>query len=195
MEVDALFVNSAPSDYRVRDGSPAQQSGFQNFPMDQFGVMWPALKRIARIPEFPPLNAALPATLQSGRDPRQSVWLGAPVKNIGMGEVSASGLPGEAGVLVLDVPPSSRAAAFGLRKRDVVLRMNGKPVDMIRDLQQLSAESPAFGTIDIRIWRRQRDITLTAEGPVRYSAPSAGQSDFRIPRVSAMAREEFCNRA
>jgi hypothetical protein len=45
----------------VREGSPALQLGFQNFPMDQFGVQWPKLKNIARTPELPRLDAAQPA--------------------------------------------------------------------------------------------------------------------------------------
>lgn len=152
----------------MREGSPALQLGFQNFPMDQFGANWPKLKRIARTPEMPRLDEAQPAILQSGRDPRPSIWLGASVKNIvGIGEVSASGLTGEAGILVLDVPQASRAAAAGLRKGDVVLRLDGKATDTVRDLQRLSAESPAFGTVNITIWRGQREITLEAEAPVR----------------------------
>ena len=167
VEADTLFVNPAVGDYRVREGSPALQLGFQNFPMDQFGVEWPKLKRIARTPELPRLDAAQPATLQSGRDPRPSAWLGASVKNIvGMGEVSAWGLPGEAGILVLDVPQASRAAAAGLRMGDVVLRLDGKPADTLRNLERLSAESPAFGTVNVTIWRGQREITLVAEVPV-----------------------------
>jgi len=168
VEADALFVNPSAGDYRVREGSPALQLGFKNFPMDQFGVEWPKLKRIARTPELPRLDAVRPATLQSGRDPRPSIWLGASVKNIvGMGEVSASGLPGEAGILVLDVPQASRAAAAGLRKGDVVLRLDDKQADTLRELQRLAAESPAFGTVNITIWRDQREITLVAETPVR----------------------------
>ena len=128
----------------------------------------PRLRRIARTPELPRLGAAQPATLQSGRDPRPSIWLGASVKNIvGMGEVSASGLPGEAGILVLEVPQASRGAAAGLRKGDVVVRLDGKAADTVRDLQRLSAESPAFGTVNITICRGQREITLVAEAPVR----------------------------
>ena len=135
--------------------------------MDQFGVQWPKLKRIARTAELPHSDAAQPA-MQSGRDPRPSIWLGASVKNIaGMGEVSASGLPGEIGILVLDVPQASRAAAAGLRKGDVVLRLDGKAADTLRDLQRLSAESPAFGMVNITIWRGQRETTLVAEAPVR----------------------------
>ena len=49
----ALFVDSAKGDYRVKDGSPALKLGFQNFPMDQFGVQYPKLKAIAKTPELP----------------------------------------------------------------------------------------------------------------------------------------------
>ena len=38
---DALFVDPAHGDYRVKDGSPALALGFVNFPMDQFGVKSP----------------------------------------------------------------------------------------------------------------------------------------------------------
>jgi hypothetical protein len=165
---DALFVDRAAGDYRVREGSPALRVGFQNFPMDEFGVQWPKLKRIARTPELPQPDFAQPATLQSGRDTRTATWLGATLRNVvGMGEVSASGLPGETGILVLNVPSSSRAAAAGLRKGDVVLRLDGKPADTLRDLQRLSAESPAFGTVKITVSRRQREVILETEAPVR----------------------------
>ena len=48
----------------------------------------------------------------------------------------------------------------------MVLRLDGKPADTLRDLQRLSAESPAFGTVNITIWRAQREITIEAEAPV-----------------------------
>ncbi len=48
-----------------------------------------------------------------------------------------------------------------------MLRLDGKATDTVRDLQRLSAESPAFGTVKINIWRGQREITLVAEAPVR----------------------------
>jgi len=68
---------------------------------------------------------------------------------------------------VLDVPQTSRAAATGLRKGDVVLRLDGKPADTLRNLERLSAESPAFGTVNMTIWRGQREMTLVTEAPVR----------------------------
>ena len=59
-----------------------------NFPMDQFGVVSPELKRIARTP------LAAPATAPSeSRDERVAQWLGADVKSVTTpGEVSATGV-------------------------------------------------------------------------------------------------------
>jgi hypothetical protein len=53
---DAMFTDPAHGDFTVKDGSPALKFGFQNFPMDQFGVVSPELKAIARTPEIPDLN-------------------------------------------------------------------------------------------------------------------------------------------
>jgi hypothetical protein len=57
---DAMFVDPAKGDYRVKDGSPALKLGFKNFPMDQFGVQKPELRKIARTPELPAAPAPSP---------------------------------------------------------------------------------------------------------------------------------------
>ncbi len=167
IEADALFMDPKAGDYRVRDGSPALTLGFKNFPMDQFGVQWPKLKAIARTPELP--GPMLPAPQPtSTRDPKPATWLGATVKNVvGMGEVSASGLPGETGVIVLEVPPTSRAHAAGLQKGDVILRIEGKNTDTLRELQRLSGDTRAFGTVQVIVWRNQRNTTLETDSPLR----------------------------
>jgi S1-C subfamily serine protease len=67
----------------------------------------------------------------------------------------------------MEVPPSSRAYAAGLRKGDVVLRLDGQPADTLRELQRLSSETPAFGTVKLTIWRGQRVMVLETEAPVR----------------------------
>ena len=54
---DAMFVDAATGDFRVKEGSPALALGFKNFAMDQFGVQKPALKAIARTPTMPKLTA------------------------------------------------------------------------------------------------------------------------------------------
>ena len=167
MEADAGFINPQAGDYRVRPDSPALKLGFRNFPMDQFGVQWPKLKALARTPDLPSPLASAPTT-GSQRDGKPTVWLGATVKNIvGMGEVSASGLPAETGVIVLGILPASRANAAGLRVGDVILKLDGQTIGSLVDLQRASAGSPSFGTVKLTIWRGQRDTILDAEAPVR----------------------------
>ena len=93
---DALFVDPANGDFRVKDGSPALKLGFVNFPMDQFGVQKPELKAIARTPEMPNIgNSGRPARKEPPAR-RASYVLQAQIRDIsGLGDRSAYGLPDE----------------------------------------------------------------------------------------------------
>jgi hypothetical protein len=157
---DALFVDPVNGDYRVKDGSPARALGFVNFPMDKFGVRKPELKALARTPVLP---GAKPAPAATGvRDTTPRAWLGASVRNIGdQGEMSAFGLPGVTGVLVLELPAGSALARGGLQKNDVILSVNGiKTADMATLMQEAPALA-AFQTLSLGISRQQKESMLT----------------------------------
>ena len=156
---DAQFVDPAHGDYRVKDGAPALALGFVNFPMDQFGVQKPELKTIARGPQLPQLK--LPADTTAKRDATPVTWLGAAVRNIaGEGEMSAFGLPGVTGVLILEVPAGSVLAKAGLRKNDVILSVNGgKTADTAALLRQVS-ELPAGNSVKLGVSRDQNEIVV-----------------------------------
>jgi S1-C subfamily serine protease len=128
--------------------------------MDNFGVQKPELKAIARTPALPVPKgvAAAPVT----RDTTPHVWLGANVRNIAdEGEMSAFGLPGVTGVLVLEVPADSVLAKAGLQKNDVILSVNGdKTADAVTLLRQAPSLS-APPTTKLGISRIQKEITLT----------------------------------
>jgi hypothetical protein len=49
---DPKFINPAQGDFRVGADSPALKLGFQNFAMDQFGVINSKLKAFARTPKI-----------------------------------------------------------------------------------------------------------------------------------------------
>jgi hypothetical protein len=167
IEADALFVNPAVGDYRVKDGSPALKLGFQNFPMDQFGVRKPALKAIARTPKLPGADDRN-VTLAPGRDKATRVWAGATVRNVsGLGEVSAYGLPGEVGVLVVDAPAGSAAAAAGLRKDDVIFLVNGNTVASLPELLRSARGQTATTKIKVGVFRSQRVAELEIAGPLQ----------------------------
>ena len=157
---DAEFVDPAHGDYRVKDGSPAQALGFVNFPMDEFGVQKPELKAIARTPELPGANAASAAL--AVHDTAPHVWLGATVRNIAdEGEMSAFGLPGVTGVLVLEIPADSSLVKAGLQKNDVILSVNGAKTDDVATLLRQAPSLAAGQTIKVVISRDQEGIVLT----------------------------------
>jgi hypothetical protein len=156
---DAQFVDPARGDYRVKDGSPALALGFVNFPMDQFGVRKPALKAIARTPQLPGAKASAPVAVTRAAAP--ATWLGASVRNItSEGEMSAFGLPGVTGVLVLEVPADSALAKAGLRKNDVILSVNGETTtDTAAFLRQAAAIS-SVKPLKIKLSRDQKETMI-----------------------------------
>jgi hypothetical protein len=191
---DALFVDPAKGDYRVGAGSPALAIGFKNFQMDQFGVQSPALRALAGTPELPGQPGAL--TAASRRSGRIVRWLGVSLKNVtGMGEVSATGLYGEAGVRVIDLPAGSRAAQLGMKANDVILKCNGAATDEMTSWIEQWNRAVKAGRVRLEIWRDQAPLRLefplnpgdeiggqTATSEGLAPAPSAAQTQPGAPR-------------
>jgi hypothetical protein len=156
---DVLFVDPTQGDYRVKEGSPALALGFKNFPMDQFGVTDPKLKALARTP-FSSAPATAPSTA-AARDPALRDFLGAKIKNvIGMGEVSAYGLPGEVGAILVQVPPGSAADKAGLKPGDVVLQCQSQDIGRVDDLLKIYNSHAKGSKVSIRIWRLQQQVIV-----------------------------------
>ncbi len=172
---DAMFIDPKNGDYRVREGSPAIALGFVNFPMDDFGVTSERLKAVARTPELP---HAAPKAEIAARDETIRSFLGAKVKNIvGQGEMSASGLPGEIGILLMDVPEDSQAARFGLRTADVILGIGDRDVErwaeFVREYRRVAPGEKAT----LKVFRDQAEQRIEVEGSVRVVL-NAGKARF-----------------
>lgn len=155
---DAQFVNPASGDYRVQSKSPALGLGFVNFPMDNFGVQKPSLKALARTPVLPDQRAM---TASGTRDTMTRSWLGASVRNVAdAGEMSALGLPGATGILVVEIPDGSIMGKCGVQKGDVILSVNGtKTPDTTALLQQVPALAD-FQSIALTVFRQQKEVLL-----------------------------------
>ena len=153
---DAMFLDPAAGDYRVANDSPAAKLGFENFRMECFGVRKPALRAIARTPELPDPDS--PRTVldrRPGRRETRYAWLGATIKNVvGLAEISAGGLPGETGVIVVDAPADSELARLGAEDQDVILRCDDKVIDSIADLAA-ACEAADDGKVTVEIFRSQ----------------------------------------
>jgi membrane-associated protease RseP (regulator of RpoE activity) len=156
---DPLFINPTEGDFRVKENSPAFKIGFQNFPMDNFGVVSEKLKKIAKAPE-------MPQVINSSENSTGKVynWLGGKVKNIEtLGEQSANGLSSMSGVLILDVPENSDLAKFGFKKSDVIVAVNGKDIKMFNQLSGHFKTTNEKTDLKVSIMRDQKMITLNVE--------------------------------
>jgi hypothetical protein len=146
------FVDPENGDFRLRESSPAFALGFTNFPMDQFGVKKPSLRRIARTPVIPKLNV-LGATGDGSQD---VYWQGARLHGLAGEEFSAFGVTKEAGgVAVMDVPAGSVADRMGLLAGDLIQGVNGQSVsNLIQFFESLPQAHDA--QLQLRLVRHQQ---------------------------------------
>ncbi len=169
-----LFVDPARGDYRVRDGSPALQIGFENFSMDRFGVQKAELKAIARTPELPGFGRS---GAEGAVGPRTSAlpafWLQARVRDLVGEEYSAFGVSKESGgVHLADVPAGSQAERAGFRTGDLIQGINGQPVRRLSDLCRLQ-DAAAGKPLAVTVVRAQPPQVVTIETYPFKVVPSA----------------------
>jgi len=128
---DPQFVGPAAGDFQVAETSAARRIGFQNFPMDQFGVKKPALKALAKTPAIPvPTFGAEKAARAEGKPaPLYFSWRGATLHALTGEEYSAFGVSKEeGGIQFADVPAGSAAAQAGFANNDLLQKINGRSV-------------------------------------------------------------------
>jgi hypothetical protein len=147
------YVDPLHGDFRVKEGSAALSAGFRNFAMDQFGVLSPALKALAK-------QVVLPELIDlGGSDTGVQEVLGMRLKSVTtLGERSAAGLSSTSGVWVLEVLPGS-VVQGRFQSNDVILRINGHPITDLREMKNALIKS---GTrLQVVVFRNQKEETLT----------------------------------
>ena len=163
---DPLFVNPEKGDFRVKEGSPAFQVGFENFSMDQFGVKKPSLKAIAKTPEIPEVRndgGGLAFGQKTKQDFTPFDWLGAKLKELEGQEFSAFGVAqSDGGLAVQEVEAGSILHEAGIKVDDVILAINDlatRNKNMFQRVVARQKEAP----LEINIVRNQvkRTIKLT----------------------------------
>ncbi|MCX6214921.1 PDZ domain-containing protein [Spirosoma sp.] len=153
---DPQYINPEQGDYRVAQISPALAAGFQNFPMNQFGVQKASLRVLARSPKLPQLSND-----RKESNVTEKTWLGIRIRNVnGLGDRSAFGLPDEKGIVVLTVPKESKLATSGLQKDDVIRTINGTDVATIAQLESIQQQLHFMSTIPVGVMRNQRIIDI-----------------------------------
>jgi hypothetical protein len=153
---DPMFVDPANGDFTVCPESEVFHIGWNNFPMDQFGVQKEELKKIAKQPEIPAI-ITISKTKQGTYD-----FYGGQIKSIETnGEVSATGMHNKIGVLVVEVPIFGEIVDFKLEKGDVILKINGELVqDANYFLKNKSLFEKEENVKTITAWRNQKELIL-----------------------------------
>jgi serine protease Do len=110
-------------------------------------------------------------------------WLGISVTGISSEDAEVYGLPRVGGVLVQDVVDDSPAQKAGLKVEDVVVAVNGNPVQDSGDLQELVAELGPGARAELELYRdgkreivpiRLGEAPITAEAKAKAPPPEEG---------------------
>jgi serine protease Do len=89
-------------------------------------------------------------------------WLGVTIQDVSEKEAKALGLPEAKGCLVNSVTPGNPAAKAGMQAADVILAVNGKPIDDSSDLVKTVAGLKPGEKVRLVVWRRGKKVNLTA---------------------------------
>lgn len=152
------FYNPAAGDFRIKENNVIVSSGFQNFSMNDFGVVSSRLKAIARLPEFP-----VPASGQGleKRAGKPRTWEGAALKEIaGLDEQSAMGLPAASGIYIIKLPENAAAYQKGFRRDDVILMVEDKAIRSLSDFEQALEKYRDKPLLHMKIYRQQQAQSL-----------------------------------
>src|SRR5580765_3385234 len=123
-----------------------------------------------------PINEARKAAeeLRAGGSVKRG-YLGISMNNTGINERARSyyGLPDNNGVIVSDVAEHGPAASAGLRKNDIIRRIDGNPVKNNQELLSMVASRKPGETVKLEVLRGREtmkvDVKLTTR-PVRFDA-------------------------
>ncbi|MDR2462847.1 MAG: PDZ domain-containing protein [Verrucomicrobiales bacterium] len=158
---DPEFADAISGDFTVKNETLARKIGFKNFPMDRFGVQKTSLRGIAKKPEMPQVVMKIDTTPAVIQPKRAVTWMGAVLGEPSGEEMSAFGLSFDSkGVSIEQIDASSALGGEqGLRKGDLIQRVNDKPVGDIQDLRKI-LESVKDGKFQLRVTRDQKPTTL-----------------------------------
>jgi hypothetical protein len=146
---DPMFRNPAANDYTVTNAAILQQSGFVNFPMDQFG------KPGCLTPG--PISSSIGST--AALNDSES-FMNATITSVDAARQSVSGLPDLNGVFFWAVPSSSDAYKQGFRTNDVIRSMNGTNITTKASFWAIYNTLAPSSAVHAVIYRNQKEQTL-----------------------------------
>jgi serine protease Do len=90
-------------------------------------------------------------------------WLGVEIQQVTPELAEGLALDKPRGALVANVTDGAPAAQAGVQQGDVIVRYGDKPVDTMRDLPRLVAETHAGTEVNLTVWRDGKEVPLHAK--------------------------------
>jgi serine protease Do len=106
------------------------------------------------------------ATAESGQDAIRRPWLGVDLQDVTADIASSLGMARPEGALILNLHPESPLAKAGLKRGDVILAIEGKPVENAQELGYRAATTAIGSTVIVEYQRkgdrRETQVTMVA---------------------------------
>jgi len=123
------------------------------------------------------LGASGPASARTAQG-----YLGVDVRDVTADQLAALKLKEARGAEIVLVDHDAPAGKCGLREHDVVLRMNGQPIDGEDQVRRMLRETPPGKTVVLVISRDGQQITVTAQMANREEVErQAWEKHFTVP--------------
>ena len=90
-------------------------------------------------------------------------WLGVRIQTVTDELADGLGLGEPRGALVADVTKDGPAAKSMIQVGDVILTFDGKPIEEMRNLPRVVAETKVGKSVKVDVWRKGRKVTLDAK--------------------------------
>lgn len=87
-------------------------------------------------------------------------WLGVRIQTVTDEIAETLGLDKARGAMIASVTKEGPAEAAKIEAGDVVLTFDGKPVDSMRELPRIVAETPIGRKVPVEVWRKGKPVTL-----------------------------------
>ncbi len=90
-------------------------------------------------------------------------WLGVKIQSVTPDIAESLDLGKSGGALIADVTPTGPAEKAGIQAGDVIVEFNSRPVNTMRDLPKLVAETPIGAKVPVKLLRKGEEVSVMAE--------------------------------
>jgi serine protease Do len=136
-----------------------------------------------------PSNLAVPVIESLKADGRvKRGWLGVRIQTVTEEIAESLGLEDDTGALVASVTPEGPAELAQIEPGDVILEFDRKPIDRMRGLPRIVAETPIGKEVEVVVWRRGERTTFgvtLGELPEEEELAALTEEGADVPATSA----------